>query len=73
MPKKRRTTTATGLVVGDKVGVLDTSNGNILTAYVRQHGAGETTVYVERFGNSMTFQGGITRLGRFQLQGRLVD
>ena len=58
------------LVLGDKVIVHDTSNGRDLTGYVRQFDGQRTQVYIERFKNSMWFNGVKTGLGRFQLQGR---
>lgn len=59
------------LVVGDLVQVLDTANGKLLEAFVRQLNHDSTQVYVTRFKNTMAFDSeGKTRLGRFELKGR---
>ena len=61
------------IVPGDKVAVKDTSNGKELVAFVRVIEGEKVQVYVERFKNTMWFdEAGNTRLGRFQLGGRLA-
>lgn len=57
---------------GDTVVVLDTSNKRELEGFVRMLDGKRVQVYITRFKNTMWFdEGGLTRLGRFKLQGRV--
>lgn len=56
---------------GDTVVVLDTSNQRELEGFVRMLDGKRVQVYITRFENTMWFdESGLTRLGRFKLQGR---
>lgn len=66
MPRKVK---PTELKSGDRVVVLDHSNGRELAAVVRKvdRRQKQLEVYVERFKTLMTFDEAWTRRGRFQL------